>query len=129
MKKLVPMLFVALLSLGLASSTQAQCDVVAYEDCFGACGGDATFASLTIAEDSDYSLSLTNSLCGSLGVRVVITVNNRHIVRIVRHGDGPINFSANAGDTVTISAENWRTDTDIICVWQGEVNLTLCRNL
>ena len=29
---------------------------------------------------------------------------------------------------IVVSVENWKTDTDIVCIWQGEVHVTVCPN-
>jgi hypothetical protein len=126
MKKLFSVSLLALLFISAAPSlANAQC---ALQGCFGACGGSSFEDQFTAEASGSYSVNITNSLCGSQGVTLVVTVGHRHIARHLEHADGPVVFAADAGEVVTVSVENWKTDTDIVCIWQGEVHVTVCPN-
>lgn len=129
MKKLLTILVVSAFALFLMpAKSMAQCDQTILTTCFeGACGNTDP-VSVTLTEGGNYSLAVGISLCGAGGARVSVTVNHRKYNRILQSGES-IDFSAAAGDVVTIDATGWQIDPNIICVWAGQIDATLCKNL
>lgn len=108
--------------------SMAQCDEVVLQGCIdGACGNTDPL-STTLTSDGAYTLTVGNSLCGAQGTRVMIMVNKKRINANLDNS-GTVEFSASAGDVVTIDATARRIDGSIICIWAGQIDLTLCRNL
>lgn len=96
-----------------------------------ACANGTTISLSAAAEVSgSHTVCLGNSLCGSRGIRVKVTVNGRPVFNkgSWSYGDANPTFNANAGDIIEVTATPGSVDRNIICVWAGEITACIAGN-
>ena len=125
-KTILAVLFIA---AGLFTASAQTCVQELATCSFGA-GASGGNPDCSIAYDvtagGNFSVTVGNSLCGSRGVFVTVKVGRRTVHRGLSQGGDVITFSANAGQTISVTGTQGPVDSNIICIWAGEATLTLC---
>lgn len=126
MKKLFTMIaIVAATAFGTSEAFAQCCENAILTACSGACFEGST-NSVTVKEDGCYRACLTNSLCGSTGVRAFVRSGNRVLAVITGNNSESQKFCVSAGETITVEIIEGRTNPDIQCIWQGQAVVSVC---
>lgn len=91
--------------------------------------GSSINLSATADVTGTYTVCLNNSLCGSRGIHVRVTVNGHpvYVAGSWSYGDGNPTFTANAGDVIAVTATPGPVDRKIVCIVAGEITACIAR--
>jgi hypothetical protein len=101
------------------------CGMPLIEGCIGACGAPF-LVSYRVLENGAYCFTTTgSSLCPNTGAEVTIYVNREsRFVKDMTNGVFIV-IGAKEGDIITIEANLFPIDNDILCIWLGELYFKL----
>ena len=129
MKKTIVVALFIVAGLFASNNTSAQTCVqtIASSDFGGAAGTMNGQITYTVPASGNFGVFYSNSLCGSTGFVLTVKVGNKRIFRgKVQNGGAPVTFTAKAGQTITVTGVPSKVDPNIMCVWEGIANITLC---
>lgn len=100
------------------------CGATILSGCVGACGNG--FSTSVVAPVSGlYCFDAVSSLCPTNGAKATVQVGSSTIFVGDVSGGTSFGFWATAGQTIGVRAELFDKKTDIVCVWLGNVNITV----
>lgn len=121
-------LFIAIFILAIQpGQTAPLCGDPLIIGCIGACGAPF-LTSYEVRENGAYCFITTgSSLCANTGAEVTIYLNGRLKFKKDMTNGAFIAVGAQEGDIITIEANLFGIDNDIICPWLGELYFKLGR--
>ena len=128
---IIVLFLVAILSFSFAeanrtlpSDDNVNCGAAILSGCVGTCGG--SYSDGTEAPVSGlYCFDAVSSLCPTNGAKTVLRKNGTVIFSGDTSGGISFFFPASAGDKIEVKAELFNKKTNVVCVWLGNVNITV----
>lgn len=100
------------------------CGSTILSGCVGTCGNG--FSTSVVAPVSGfYCFDAVSSLCPTNGAKARVQVGSNTIFLGDVSGGTSFGFWAAAGQTIGVRAELFDKKSDIVCVWLGNVNITV----
>jgi len=115
------------IAVALPEQAAPPCGMPLIEGCIGACGAPF-LVSYRVLENGAYCFTDTgSSLCPNTGAEVTIYLNRELRFQEDMTNGVFIVVGAKEGDVITIEANLFPIDNDILCIWLGELYFKLGR--